>query len=136
MAHKEMTIDSVRRALIKGEWVIILKEEGTERYLPIYVGPSQANIVKRELIGGQFPENEIYEYFLAGRDMEGSELESVAIDGPEKSYFHARLFLSQDGNSLLVDCPVAGALALGFRREARILVDERSFLEAGLNLSN
>jgi len=88
------------------------------------------------LIGGQFPENEIYEYFLAGRDMEGSELESVAIDGPEKSYFHAKLFLSQDGNSLLVDCPVVGALALGFRREARILVDERSFLEAGLNLSN
>lgn len=135
MASKEVTIDSVRLALMRGEWVIILKEKCTEQYLPIYVGPSQANIVKRELIGARFAETKVYEHFLAGTDIAGSALESVVVDGPENGVFHAKLLLTEGGNSSEMDCPLAGALALGFRRNARILVDETTFHEAGITLS-
>lgn len=47
MAQVEMIIDSVRRKSLSDEWVVILKAKGAERYLPIYVGPSQADIIKR-----------------------------------------------------------------------------------------
>jgi hypothetical protein len=36
MAQIEVTIDSVRLSLMSGEWVVGLKEKGTEQYLPIY----------------------------------------------------------------------------------------------------
>jgi bifunctional DNase/RNase len=135
MALREVTIDSVRSALMRGEWVIILKGNSTEQYLPIYVGPSQANIVKRELIGTQFPEHEIYEHFLAGKNIAGVDLESVTLEWSRSGTFHAKLLLKGSGNSFEIGCSVAGALALGFRRNAHILVDEATFHEAGVTLS-
>jgi len=136
MASKEVTIDSVRLALMRGEWAIILKEKSTEQYLLIYMGPSQANIVKRELIGARFPEPKVYEHFLAGTDVAGSALELVVVDGTENGLFHAKLLLTEGGNSFEMDCPVSAALALAFRRNARILVDETAFHEAGITLSD
>jgi uncharacterized protein len=136
MAHREVTIDSVRRSLMKGEWVIVLKQEQEEEYLPIFVGTSAANIVKRELMGVPYPDSDTYERFLTGSDMVGLDLENVVIDGPEKDSFQAKLFLSKGSRSIIIDCPVAGALALGYRRKANILVNEQSFLEAGITLPN
>ena len=46
MGIVEMTIDSLRRNSLSNEWALILKEKGAERYLPIYIGPRQANIVE------------------------------------------------------------------------------------------
>ena len=135
MVLKAVTIDSVRSALMKGEWVIILKGECTEQYLPIYVGPSQANIVKRELMGIRFFEAEIYERFLAGYNMAGSNLESVVVEWSRNGHFHAKLLLKVRGECIKMDCPVAGALALAFRRRARILVDESIFQKVGIALS-
>jgi bifunctional DNase/RNase len=134
MASKEVTIDSVRLSLMSGEWVVILKEKGTEQYLPIYMGPSQANIVKRELIGARFPEPEVYERFLAGVDIAKADLESVTVNGPDKNLFRAKLLLTERGESLEMDCPVAGALALALRRSTRILVDEIAFDKVGITL--
>jgi hypothetical protein len=135
MALNEVTIDSVRLASISGEWVIILKRKDSEQYLPIYVGPSQANILKRELMGARFSEPKIYEHFLAGNDIVRSNLESVVVEESKNGVFHAKLLLIKGGDSFKTDCPVAVALALGFRKKARILVDESSFQEAGTALS-
>jgi bifunctional DNase/RNase len=132
MTLKEVTIDSVRPALIKGEWAIILKGKDSEQYLPIYVGPSQANIVKSQLLSTRFPDQEIYERFLTGADIAGAVLKSVTVNGPENGVFHAILLLTVNGNSLEMECPVVGALALSFRRKAPILSDESSFLKVGI----
>ena len=135
MISKEVTIDSMRTSLMSNKRVIILKGKDTEQYLPIYMGPSQANILKRELMGIRFYEPRVYEQFLAGTDISGSVLESVIIDGPENRAFHAKLLLTEGGNSFEMDCSVAAALALGFRRNASILVDETTFHKAGITLS-
>ncbi len=136
MMLREVIIDSVRSALMRGEWSLILKEKVGERYLPIYMGPSHANIVKRELLGIRFGETETYERFLAGGNIAGCKLESVIIESSKNGDFHAKLLLTQGGDSFETDCPVAAATALGFRRMAPILVDEGSFQEAGISLSN
>ncbi len=135
MVLREVTIDSVRSALMSGEWVIILKGVGTEQYLPIYVGQSQANIVKRELMGIRFSESETYERFLAVDNIAESNLESVVVEWSPNGHFGAKLLLNRRGEFVKMDCPVAGALALAFRRRARILVKESSFHEAGIDLS-
>jgi len=50
MAEIEMVIDSVRQSPVNHQWVVILKEKLAEQYLPVYVGSSQANTIKRELL--------------------------------------------------------------------------------------
>ncbi|MBA7467965.1 hypothetical protein ES707_03205 [subsurface metagenome] len=132
MAQIEVTIDSVRLSLMSGEWVVGLKEKGTEQYLPIYMGPSQANIVKRELIGARFPEPEDYGCFSAGTDVTNFVLESVTVNRFEDDTFYTKLLLSQNEESFEIDCPVAGALALAVRRKAPIFAEEAVLDKAGV----
>ena len=136
MALKECTIDSVTCNLRNREWIILLREKDREQYLPICIGQNQANIVKRELVHDYkyYYESKYYERFLAGTDIFMSTLESVIVGMPQDLLFRAKLLLKESGNSFEIDCPVAGALALAFRRKAKILVDETTFQKAGISL--
>lgn len=134
MAHKEVTIDSVRHAIVTGKWVTILKRTDADEYFPIYMSASQANIIKRELIPGQFGDLWGFERFLVGRDITGYDPESLIIDEPDGNV-RARLLLRKGDSIMEVECPVAGAIALAFRRKARIFADEDSFYTAVSDMS-
>jgi bifunctional DNase/RNase len=41
----EMTIESIRVSLMNYQRVVILKEKGMERYLPIWIGPAEAEAI-------------------------------------------------------------------------------------------
>ena len=43
----EMIIDSIRVSLMNYQRVVILKEKTAERYLPIWIGPAEAEEVKQ-----------------------------------------------------------------------------------------
>lgn len=45
----EMTIDSIRMSLMNYQRVVILKEKDGERYLPIWIGPAEADSIAIEL---------------------------------------------------------------------------------------
>lgn len=129
MAYKEVMIDSVRYAEVNGNWVTILKRKDADEYFPIYMSASQANIIKRELIPGRFGDLWGYERFLVGRDITGYDLESLVIDEPDGN-IRARLLLRKGDSIMEIECPVAGAIALAFRKKARIFADEDSFYTA------
>lgn len=134
MVQVEMIIDSVRRKSLSDEWVVILKAKGAERYLPIYVGPSQADIIKRLLVGTGPVEPVDLDLSSAGIDIIFSKVESVTINRSEANVFHAKLLLSYHDKSLEVDCPPAKALALGVRAEAPIFADEALLDKAAIEV--
>jgi len=129
MAYKEVIIDSVRYAEVNGKWVTILKRKDADEYFPIYMSASQANIIKRELIPGRFGDIYGYEQFLVGRDITGYNLESLIINEPDGN-IRSRLVLRKGNSTVKMECPVAGAIALAFRKKARIFADEDSFYTA------
>ena len=45
----EMSIDSIRVSLMNYQRVVILKEKDSERYLPIWVGPAEADSIAVKL---------------------------------------------------------------------------------------
>ena len=45
----EMTIDSIRVSLMNYQHVVILKEKNSDRYLPIWIGPEEADAIRRKL---------------------------------------------------------------------------------------
>jgi bifunctional DNase/RNase len=51
MAVIEMTVDSIRVSLMNYQRVVILKEKTAERYLPIWIGPSEADAIAVKLQG-------------------------------------------------------------------------------------
>ena len=41
----EMTIESIRVSLRNYQRVVILREQGSDRYLPIWIGPAEADAI-------------------------------------------------------------------------------------------
>lgn len=115
----EMVIDSVRRNSLGNEWAVILKEKSAERYLPIYIGSPQADVIKRLLMGHAPP------------DTISSKVESVTINRFENNTFYAKLSYK----SYEVDYPPAEALALSIRAGAPIFADEALLNQAGIAVS-
>ena len=46
---QEMLVDSIRVSLTNYQRVVILKEKSTDRYLPIWIGPSEADSIAVKL---------------------------------------------------------------------------------------
>jgi len=126
MESKEVTIDSVRYAEANGKWVTILKNKYKAEYFPIYMNASEANIIKKELIPGWFGDLWGYERFLVGRDVRGYHLASLIIDEPG-GIIRARLVFRKDYMTMETECPIAGAIALAYRKQVKIIIAESSF---------
>jgi bifunctional DNase/RNase len=47
----KVTVDSVRASLLSQHRVVILKEEGVDRYLAIWIGPFEADAITIKLQG-------------------------------------------------------------------------------------
>lgn len=47
----EMVVESVRIHMLSSRHVVILKEQGRERYLPIWIGPWEASAIAMRLQG-------------------------------------------------------------------------------------
>ena len=129
MADVEMVIDALRQTSVEGQWVVILRGKSAERYLPVYVGLSQAETIKRELVSAGTPrpldEDLIYKDIV----ITYSEVKAVRIHKFEGNRFTARLILDTSE----VDCPTATALAIAVRTSMAIFTDEVVLDKAGIS---
>ena len=133
MGIVEMTIDSLRCNLLSNEWALILKEKGAERYLPIYIGPRQANIVEKLLLGVGRVDPAEFDLSSAGIDIIFCKVEAAVINRFANNVFYAKLLLTQnDGKAVEVDCAPAKAVAHGIRAEAPIFADEAVLSKAAI----
>jgi len=126
----------VRRNLLSDEWSLILKENGAERYLPIYMGPYQADIIRRELIPPKSGHSDLPLETLdaaAGIDVRFTRLESVVINRLEDNVFHAELMVVFQNSRQEVKCPLPQAVAIGIRTHAPIFVDDRVLEQAAFS---
>ncbi len=136
MGIVEMTIDSLRCNLLSNERVLILKEKGTERYLPIYIGPQQANIVEKLLIDPGRVDPAEFDLSSEGIDIIFCKVAAAIINRFADNVYYARLLLTRDdGKAVQVDCAPAKAVAHGIRAEAPIFADEAVLDKAGITVN-
>ena len=124
MAQIEMVIDSLRQSPMNNQWVVILKEKLAERYLPVYIGPSQADVIKRELLDVS-PSKTL---------AVNSGVKAVKLDKLENNVFSAKLVLAAPGKSHEVACPPAEALAIAVRMKAPIFTNGAILNKAGISI--
>ncbi len=128
----EMVVESVRVHMPSSRHVVILKEAGRERYLPIWIGPWEASAIAMRL-QGLTPERPLtHDLFASTLDELGVRVDRVVISSLAEETFHARLFLSQDGRTLELDARPSDALALAVRTGVQILAAEAVLDQAGL----
>jgi bifunctional DNase/RNase len=132
MANKEMTIDSIRVSEMNYQRVIILKEKGRERYLPIWVGPPEGDAIAIKLQEVSLARPMTHDFACAVIDALGGSLESVVIHKLENDTFHAKMVVRAKEGQKEIDCRPSDAMAMAVRKSVPILADEEVLDKAGV----
>ena len=131
MTLVEMTIDSIRHGMLKDNWAIILKAKVGQRYLPIWVGCSEADAIAVKLQGVSTPRPLTHDLLRSLIDVFGASVRSVIISEFKINTFYAKIVLTVGDKKLEVDCRPSDGLALAVRAEAPIFAEEAVLNKAG-----
>ena len=128
----EMTVESVRVHMLSTQHGVILKDLERHRFLPIWIGPWEANAIAMKL-QGLSPERPLTHDLFAGVLAElGATIGEVVIADLADETFHARIMLEVAGRVLEIDARPSDALALAVRTGARIFAAEEVLDRAGV----
>ena len=129
----EMVVESVRVHMLSSQHVVILKESERDRYLPIWIGSSEANAIAMRLQGLSAERPLTHDLFVNVLREMGASLSRVVVTHVTDGTFHARLYLeTAGGDENEVDSRTSDAIAVAVRTGSPIYVDERVLDEAGV----
>lgn len=130
----EMTIDSIRVSLMNYQRVVILKEKEADRYLPIWIGPAEADAIAVKLQEVTVPRPLTHDLLRSVIDSLGATINSIIVCELKNDTFFAKIILNVDGGQLEVDSRPSDALALAVRAGVPIYAEETVLDRAGILL--
>jgi bifunctional DNase/RNase len=129
----EMVVESVRVHMLSSNHVVILKVSDEERYLPIWIGPWEANAIAMKLQGLAAERPLTHDLFARTLDELGVTVRDVIITDLSDDTFHARLFLVTGERTIEIDSRPSDALALAVRAGAKIYAEPAVLERAGVS---
>ncbi len=132
----EMAVDSIRVSLMNYQRVVILKEKDADRYLPIWIGPNEADAIAVKLQGVTVPRPLTHDLLRSVIDTLGASIHSIIVNDLRNDTFYAKILLEFDGNKVEVDSRPSDALALAVRAEVPIYAEEMVLDKAGILLDS
>jgi len=130
----EMTIHSVRASPMSPQRVVILKEKGSSRYLPIWIGANEADAIALKLQNIELSRPLTHDLLQSVISGLGAKVEYIVVSELKEDTFYARLSLTVDGTKLDIDSRPSDALALAVRVKAPIFAEESVLEKAGIVL--
>jgi len=120
----EVTIDSIRVSLMSQHRIVILKDVGSDRYLPIWIGPCEADAITVELQEVEVSRPLTHDLLKSMISQMGAEVVHIMINELRNDVFFARIVLNQNGRRMEIDSRPSDAIALAVRVHVPIFVDE------------
>ncbi len=128
----EVTIDSIRVSLMSQNRIVVLREEEGERFLPIWIGPFEADSITMQLQGMEVHRPLTHDLLKNVIETLGAEVVHILINGLERNTYFARIVLDVDGDQVEIDSRPSDAIALAVRVSAPLFVTEEVMEQAGL----
>ena len=125
-------IDSIRVSLTSQQRVVVLREVEGSRYLPIWIGPFEAEAITIELQGLPRERPWTHDLMKSILDELGASVSYVLVNDLRGEIFYARLVLELDGVEKEVDSRSSDAIALAVRMKVPIYVAEKVIDEVGI----
>ena len=121
----QMEVSKIRIDERRGEQVIVLKERGGARVLPIIIGISEVTAIKMKISGIQPPRPLTHDLLKDTIAQLGATLERIIITKLEFNTFFATLALrTREGQAREVDARPSDSIAVALRADAPIFVAE------------
>lgn len=131
----EVTVDSIRVSLISQHRVVVLKEMNSDRYLPIWIGPFEADAITIALQGVDIPRPLTHDLLKRIVDEVGGEISHILVNDLREDTFFARIVMDVNGRHSEIDSRPSDAIALAVRARVPIYVVEAVMERAGVEPS-
>ncbi len=128
----ESVVESIRVSLVTNQRVVILKELEGERYLPIWIGPFEAEAIAMELQGVEAARPLPYDIMKTMIGDLGGAVRRILVTSLRDDVFYATIVIEAAGRQVEVDARPSDAIALAVRTKVPIFVDESVMESAGV----
>jgi len=126
----EVEIDSIRVSLMSQQRIVILKERNSERFLPIWIGPYEAEAITLSLQEVEVTRPLTHDLLRNILKELGAEIVQVNITSLRDDVFYARIILAINGREMSIDSRPSDAIALAVRAHVPVFIAEEVMNEA------
>jgi bifunctional DNase/RNase len=130
----EMSVESIRVSMMNYQRVVILKEKYADRYLPIWIGPAEADAIAMKLHNVDVPRPLTHDLMNRVISSLGASINSIVVTDLISDTFYAKILLDIDGQQLEVDSRPSDAIALAVRVDSPIYAEETVLSKAGVTV--
>jgi uncharacterized protein len=128
----EVTLETIQVSLVSSHRIVVLKQAGMERYLPIWIGPCEAEAISVGVNKIEMERPLTHDLILNTMGALKAELLYIFINDLAHNTFYARLILDVEGEEIEVDSRPSDAMAIAVRVGVPIYVAEYVMDEAGV----
>ena len=133
----EMVIDSIRVNIVNYQQrVVILKVKETNRFLPIWIGSSEADSIALKLQDIPVARPLTHDLLQSVIASLGATVNRIVVSDLTDDTFFAKIVLQVNGASMEVDSRPSDALALAVRTEAPIFAHDEVIERAAVQMDD
>lgn len=130
----ELSLVGVRVELPSNQPIVLLKETGGERYLPIWIGAVEATAIAFALQGVETPRPMTHDLLRDILKETEVQVDRIVISDLVDQTFYAVIRMMTDGQERQVSSRPSDAIALAVRINAPIYAAEEVLEQAGIEL--
>jgi len=130
----ELVIDSIRVSLMNYQRVIILRVKDSDKYLPIWIGPSEADAIALKLQDVSVPRPLTHDLLRSVINTLGATVDHILVSDLSNDTFFAKIVIKVNGDKIEIDSRPSDALALAVRTQAPIFADDSVVEKAAVQM--
>lgn len=105
--------------------IVILREAEGEKILPIWIGPGEAQAIRRILSEEPFPRPLTHDLLFLVVEGLKAKVARVIIADLKENTFYATIIIQRDSEVLSIDARPSDSIAVALRSKAAIFVNEK-----------
>ena len=129
----EVVIDSVRISLTNQQRIVLLREANSERYLPIWIGPYEAESITIALQEIEIARPQTHDLLMRVIDQLKGKLLRVEVIALKGDVFYGNIVVQLGDELISIDSRPSDSLALAVRAHVPILVSQSVLELAGIS---
>ena len=129
---QEMLIYGVSFDLVGKQPIVLLKTQDGNKFLPIWIGHSEAAAILMKLQGAATPRPLTHDLFSETLSQLEAHVTKVCVTELRDNTFFATITIQQDGGEIEIDSRPSDAIALAIRAEAPIFAADRVIEESAI----
>ena len=126
-------IERVTLDTSSNRFVVILRDDIHNRWLPIVVGPAEAQAIALQLENVTPPRPMTHDLMRNLLDTFKVEVSRVVVNDLKENTYYASIGFTQNGSEKEIDARPSDAIALALRTQAPIFVDEQVMKKAAIS---